>query len=136
MAYVWNSSLETGNVNIDIQHKRLVEALNKLLEACSKGQGRSKLKKFTEFLYEYTTTHFEDEEKLQKEIGYPDYISHKKYHEDFKKAVLEIMEELERDGPNIVLTGKINSKIGDWLVSHIKREDFKIAEYIRRKNNK
>lgn len=136
MAYVWNSSLETGNVNIDIQHKRLVEALNKLLEACSKGQGRSKLKKFTEFLYEYTTTHFEDEEKLQKEIGYPDYISHKKYHEDFKKAVLEIMEELERDGPNIVLTGKINSKIGDWLVSHIKREDFKIAEYIRQKNNK
>ncbi len=46
------------------------------------------------------------------------------------------MDELERDGPNIVLAGKINSKIGDWLVSHIKREDFKIAEYIRQKNNK
>ncbi len=136
MAYTWNSSLETGNVNIDIQHKKLVEALNKLLEACSKGQGRSELKKVTEFLYEYTTTHFADEEKLQKEIGYPDYINHKKYHADFKKVVAEIMDELERDGPNIVLIGKINSKIGDWLVSHIKREDFKIAEYIRQKNNK
>ncbi len=52
MAYTWNSSLETGNVNIDIQHKKLVEALNKLLEACSKGQGRSELKKVTEFLYD------------------------------------------------------------------------------------
>jgi len=42
------------------------------------------------------------------------------------------MKELQLQGPTIVLIGKVNSKIGDWLVNHIKKEDVKIAEHIKR----
>ena len=122
------------NNTIDEQHKELIAAINSLLEACSKGQGRNQLSTTVKFLYEYTTKHFSDEEKLQLASGYPDYKNHKAYHEDFKKVVLQLGKELDEQGPTIVLVGKINSSIGGWLINHIKREDVKVAAHIRGAN--
>jgi len=131
MAFTWTAALETGNATIDAQHKELIKAINTLLEACAKGQGRATLKETTDFLYQYTIKHFSDEEKLQLASNYPDYINHKRYHESFKKVVREINAQLNEQGPTIVLVGKVNSSIGDWLVNHIQKEDVKVAAHIR-----
>lgn len=133
MAYSWTTDLETGNAKIDEQHKQLFVAINNLLEACSKGKGRDALKETTSFLYDYTSKHFADEEKLQLASQYPDYANHKQYHETFKKTVRELMDQLETQGPNIVLVGKVNTAVAGWLISHIKREDVKVAAHIRSK---
>ena len=100
MAYSFTPDLETGNAKIDEQHKQLIAAINDLLAACSKGQGRDQLKTTAQFLYDYTTKHFADEEKLQLASKYPDYINHKKYHEGFKKDVLDIIKQLNAEGPS------------------------------------
>jgi len=130
MAYAWSADLETGNNTIDGQHKQLIQAINNLLEACSKGQGRTQLSNTMKFLYDYTEKHFADEEKLQLASKYPDYQNHKVYHEGFKKVVRELAKELDEQGPTIVLVGKINSSIGGWLINHIKKEDVKVAKHI------
>lgn len=131
MAYSWNKNLETGNATIDAQHKELIEAINKLLAACSAGQGRIQIKETSAFLLDYTKRHFGDEEKLQLQSKYPDYVNHKKYHEGFVKVVNEIVNELNTNGSSIVLVGKINSAIGGWLLNHITTEDVKVANHIR-----
>ncbi|MBE6035959.1 MAG: bacteriohemerythrin [Clostridiales bacterium] len=133
MRYDWTSDLETGNNTIDEQHKQLIAAINNLLEACSQGKGRDSLKETTTFLYNYTAKHFADEEKLQLASQYPDYPNHKQYHEGFKKVVREIMDQLEKEGPSLLLVSKVNSSIGGWLINHIKREDVKVAAHIRSK---
>lgn len=133
MKYDWTSDLETGNGTIDEQHKQLIAAINNLLDACSQGKGRDSLKETTTFLYDYTSKHFADEEKLQIASQYPDYPNHKQYHEGFKKVVREIMDQLEKEGPSLVLVGKVNSSIGGWLINHIKKEDVKVAAHIRSK---
>ena len=43
MRYELTKELETGNTMIDQEHKELFEAVNRLLDACSKGQGRSSM---------------------------------------------------------------------------------------------
>lgn len=126
----WDSSLETGNAMIDSQHRELLEKINNLLDACVEGRGRNEAIRTVEFLSDYTKKHFGDEEKLQKQYGYPDREKHKQYHEYFKRTVAEIAEQLEREGASIALIGKINSNVGNWLVSHIKREDTKVARHI------
>ncbi|WP_027399477.1 bacteriohemerythrin [Anaerovorax odorimutans] len=131
MAYAWTSDLETGNTKIDGQHKQLIAAINNLLDACAKGKGRDELKYVTEFLYDYTSKHFADEEKLQLQSKYPDYENHKKYHETFKSVVKDLMNQLNAEGPTIVLVGKVNSSIAGWLLNHIKKEDVKVAAHIR-----
>lgn len=134
--YQFTKDLETGNGTIDMQHKQLLEAVNNLLEACSKGKGRDTIKSTLQFLHDYTVRHFNDEEVLQKKYNYPDYVNHKQYHETFKRVVSDIIKEYEKDGATIALVGKVNTNIGRWLINHIKREDVKVAAHIRNAQNK
>ena len=86
MAYVFTRDLETGNAKIDSQHKELFDAMNKLEAACSQGKGRVEVEKTLQFLSDYITKHFGDEETLQRQSGYPDFMKHKGFHETFKKS--------------------------------------------------
>ena len=132
MAYLWSKDLEIGNQMIDNQHKQLIEALNNLLEACSSAKGQETLNKTMNFLVDYTVKHFADEEKLQIQYKYPDYENHKKLHDNFKKVVSELAVQLKNEGATISLVTKVNSQIGSWLRNHIKKEDIKIAEFIKK----
>lgn len=131
MAYQFSDDLITGNPMIDTEHKQLIAAINDLLAACSSGKGRSELEKTTSFLVRYTETHFSHEEKLQMQYQYPDYRNHKVYHDTFKRTVAELVKKLDVQGPTVALVGEVNSAIAGWLISHIKREDKKVAEHIR-----
>lgn len=131
MAYTWSADLETGNATIDSQHKELISAINKLLDACSAGQGRTQIAETSNFLVEYTKRHFGDEERLQRDSKYPDYATHKTYHDGFVKVVAKLVQDLNHEGPTIVMVGKINSTIAQWLLNHIKREDTKVAAHIK-----
>ena len=131
MAYTFTPDLQTGNAVIDAEHKELIAAINGLLEACAQGKGRQTLATTTKFLYDYTAKHFDHEEKLQRESRFPDYLSHKRSHDDFKKTVLELSKEIERDGATISMVGKVNSNVGAWLMNHIKVQDVKVAAHLR-----
>lgn len=133
MAYQMTPDLLTGNSLIDTEHKQLFDAINSLLDACSKGQGRTEIEKTTKFLYDYTSKHFADEEKLQIQSRYPEYQTHKQLHEGFKKSVLELNKKLTEQGATVALVGEVNSLIAGWLINHIKREDKKLAEYLKTK---
>lgn len=61
MAYKWTPDLETGNSLIDGQHKELIEAINKLLDACGNGKGRAEIEATLVFLNNYVVKHFNDE---------------------------------------------------------------------------
>lgn len=131
MAYSLTPDLMTGNATIDNEHKQLIQAINELLTACGEGKGRDALEKTCSFLQDYTTKHFAHEESLQQQYNYPDYPNHKRYHEEFKKVVADLMAQLKKEGPTIVLVGKVNSSVAGWLLNHIKREDVKVAAHIR-----
>lgn len=133
MGFNWTPDLETGNAIIDTEHKQLIQALNDLMDACSKGAGRAEIEKTTTFLADYTAKHFAHEEQLQRQYSYPDAVNHKGYHESFKKTVAEIADQLKREGATIALVGKVNSSIAGWLLNHIKREDVKVAAHIKSK---
>ena len=131
MAYVFTPDLETKNALIDSEHKQLIKAINDLLEACSKGQGRAQVAQTAKFVYDYTSKHFADEERLQLQYKYPDYPNHKRYHEAFKKSILDIMKKLDQPGATVAMVSEINLTLAGWLTNHIKREDKKLAAFIR-----
>lgn len=131
MAYQFTKDLETGNASIDSEHRQLIQAINDLLKACSSGKGRDELAKTTRFLSDYTAKHFAHEEMLQKQSKYPDYINHRRYHENFKKVVADLCGRLDKEGPTIALVGQVNTAIAGWLVNHIKQEDTKLAAHLK-----
>jgi hemerythrin len=131
MSYEWSSDLETGYKSIDDQHKQLVESLNELLRACQHGDHRDELKKNLKFLVDYAVKHFDDEEAFQLKYNYPDYEWHKKLHEAYKDQASDLAKRLVKKGPTIALVAEAKSTLGDWLISHIKGEDIKMARHIR-----
>jgi hemerythrin len=131
MEYEWNSNFETGIEAIDIQHKQLFAAVNHLIDTCRSGKGTEELEKSLNFLSDYTIKHFFDEEQVQQKYHYPDYPNHKKFHENFKATVRDLKVKMIMKGPSEELVKEVRAKIGDWLVTHIRGQDIKLAGYIK-----
>ena len=128
----WSRDLETGNDEIDSQHKELFRLTSNLVEACENKRGHEVLEDTLNFLASYTVQHFADEEALQVKHKFPGYEDHKKLHEDFKAKVVELITQYHEDSESVDLHTQINSTIIRWLLTHIKKEDSKIAEHIRK----
>jgi hemerythrin len=133
MRYEWDSLLETGNTDIDTQHKELFGALNNLIEAYKHGKAPSEIQKTVEFLVNYVLKHFSDEEKLQERYEYPHMIEHKNIHGDLRRKVVNLIKKLAYEGYSNQFAEHTIRMLADWLTDHIKGEDFKIAAYIRKK---
>ena len=131
MAYVWDSSLETGYDKVDNQHKQLVKAVNNLMDASESGKGDKAVMETLEFLTGYAIKHFADEEKLQTQYGYPDYLNHKRIHDEFKGVVGELTQRVVNEGPTAEIIDEVSSTIGAWLLNHIKGDDFRMAAFVK-----
>lgn len=134
MPYVFTRELETGEAQIDAQHKELFRIMNELEAASKQGKGRAELDSTLKFLSDYIVKHFSDEQMLQIKSSYPDRAQHKQYHEAFKASVNDMIAEYRKDGASIALLGQINAKVAMWLLNHIKREDKKFGNYLKTKN--
>jgi hemerythrin len=131
--YKWETYLETGNETVDNQHKQCFIALYKLIDAIKQGMGKEEIIKTLNFLKEYVIIHFSDEEMLMKENNYSDYSVHKHYHDEFKMTVEELSQQLTNEGTSWELINNVTFSLNDWLVNHIKSEDFRMAAYIKTK---
>ncbi|MCL2093101.1 MAG: hemerythrin family protein [Treponema sp.] len=131
MAYQWDSSLESGYDKVDNQHKQLVAALNNLMEASSSGKGDAAVMDTLDFLTGYAIKHFADEEQLQVDYNYPDYLNHKKIHDDFKVVVGEMVQRVKTEGPTSEVIDAVSSAVGSWLLNHIKGDDFRMAAHVK-----
>ena len=135
MAYLWDPSLETGHAKIDGQHKQLISALNSIIDSSREGKGKDEIFKTLDFLTGYTVMHFSTEEKLQTQYEYPDYLIHKRYHDEFKGTVGELTQRLINEGPTEEVIGVVTTTIGNWLLNHIKGDDFRMAAYVKAKGD-
>ena len=131
MAYQWDSSLESGYEKVDKQHKQLVVAVNNLMEASKSGKGDAAVMDTLDFLTGYAIKHFSDEEQLQIDYDYPDYLNHKRIHDEFKGKVGELVQKVRKDGPTESIIHEVSSSIGAWLLNHIKGDDFRMAAFVK-----
>lgn len=130
MKAVYDDNLITGNEMIDGQHQELIAKINKLIESCETEKDKLVAIKTLDYLADYTEFHFEAEEKLQEEIGYPGYEGHKKEHGKLRAVVKDLYKMLEEEeGPTQAFVEQVNENVTEWLYGHIKTFDRSVAEY-------
>lgn len=128
MAYIeWTRDLESGIPVIDAQHKRIIDFINELNDACITGN-TNETNHVMEGLLNYTITHFEFEEALQEKAGYQFLKAHKRIHEIFMKKVAAIRERAQK-GENVA--PELLNLLKLWLTSHIKGEDRDYIESVK-----
>ena len=121
----WTEVYSVKNEEIDNQHKRLINMLNKLYNAYMEKAPYNKLKEIIDELVEYTDYHFSTEEKLFKEKGFKQAESHIEQHENFKKQVIQFQEDFA--AKKTTLNMKLITFLGDWIRKHILGSD---QEYV------
>ncbi len=127
----FTNNLVTGNKTIDSQHKELIAKINDLLNALETSQSQSTAMRMLNFLNDYVEYHFEAEENLQKEVGYPGLADHQTQHAALKQTVADLTEMLnEEEGATPAFVEQLNKKVIEWLYKHIEGYDRSVAEYI------
>jgi hemerythrin len=132
MGLEWSQDLETGNEAVDAQHKMLFSYVNDVIGVCEGGDEADKIQETLAFLIHYTVQHFQDEEALQLECGYPGYGWHKGLHEAFKQTAAELAQRFTESGSSADLCKDVKEIVASWLITHIQGEDKRIGEHIRR----
>ena len=130
MHYEVTPDLVTGNNLIDSEHRQLFAAVNDLMDACSRGEGRAKIEDTVRFLTDYVAKHFRDEEDLQVRSKYPAYPTHKVFHDGYRRQLSDTARELLQQGPTVKALGDLNRVVG-VLVSHIRTEDKRLAKHVK-----
>lgn len=126
--FTWSAQYETGIFMIDMQHKKLVDAINTLHDAMKDGKGKDKAEITLNFLVDYTVQHFTAEEGLMKQKNYPDFVNHKAVHD---KLVAEVKDMRTKYMSGKVLPMQVSSFMSDWLKQHILGTDKKYVPFLK-----
>ncbi len=130
---MWTDDLTVGIDEIDSQHRSLFQQLEKLLDACVAGREREEVMTMLGFLDQYVVTHFETEEGLQQEYGYPGYEKHRAEHAEFLRRLQRFKAELSTSAPSRDFVLRVNQTLIDWLTSHILTVDKAASEFLLKK---
>ncbi len=127
----WNNSFSVNVPEIDEQHKKWIGMINELHAILLRGDLKENMEissKVVAEIRDYTLYHFTTEEKLMKEINFPDLPSHKDIHNKFYMQVKELYYDINEG--KTVLNTEIMNTLTNWLSEHILNEDKKLLKFI------
>lgn len=124
----WQDSFGVGNAAIDADHKRLFELFNEFVATVNANRTDDEIQSVLAELLEYTDYHFDREERLMREHGYPDYATHKTMHDTFVRQIHDVNSALDAGGEQGAF---VLGFLGKWLSGHILGVDKKLGAYLQ-----
>lgn len=137
---MWKERYRIGVDLIDNQHKELFNRLSNFIQIVQNDthweDKMDDVKKTLDFMKEYVVYHFNDEERYQEEISYPELEEHREVHANFREAINEYVRTFEEGQFNEKKIKELAAKLMTWLIVHVCKMDQKIGEYVREKGGK
>ncbi|WP_019879044.1 bacteriohemerythrin [Succinispira mobilis] len=132
----WKKEYELGLVDVDKQHKYLIDVAVEAYELLKNKLAVDKYDKIVGILQElrdYTIFHFEYEENFMKKNSYPKFLSHKMEHKKFIDKINAVdLSTIDENQEEALLS--ILEFIATWLESHILETDKRVANYLQENN--
>lgn len=119
----WHEDLELGLETIDNEHRELIESYETLYQRMKVGMGYDYCIELLNYLKDYVTTHFQNEELFLEKINYPNLDNHRELHSSFKEEVLHIANKLENQEIDNQTLIRFNLFVKNWWLYHILIED-------------
>ncbi len=129
MALQWTTALSLGVPELDAQHAELFGRVDRLLDAMIV-HDRSEAVRLIGFLQRYVEEHFEAEERLMRDSGYPDAPLHVAEHRAFRADIAEIVASLAAEGPTARLVLRLEREVTGWLRDHVYSTDHCLARWL------
>lgn len=127
---VWSSKFESGHEGIDAQHKELFDDSNEIFESIlsvkTKEEQLESLMKIMDDLKE----HFDYEEEVLREIGYPEVNYHAVSHMNLMNNAKLFIDKFQKDEVEIIEV--LNFIIFEVIADHLYREDRLYFPYLEK----
>lgn len=128
---VWHPRLSVNIREIDNQHRKLLELINTLHTKIEGNDTREVLQEVMDELAQYSIVHFDTEESLMEQYGFPETEAHKEEHEEFKEEVRELLEDLQNE--RLTMPNRVSLFIKSWIMRHIEGTDKKYSRFFNSK---
>ena len=123
---VWSDDFLIGIEEIDYEHRRLVDDINKLHRELLEHVDMERIENTLGRIHARMQAHFALEEHVMVSHDYPHYPEHKAEHERLLDEYTELMTKFER-GPNLVDQEAMEGMLRRWIVDHILTSDKKMS---------
>ena len=128
----WRDYYSVGSLELDGQHQKIIFMINWLYEVIWQGDDRTALPTLMRRLGEYTHSHFEHEERMMLEAGFPGYVGHKQIHDKLTNDTSDLLfGSLQEDGPD---TREVLRFLKRWWINHITGDDKEYMFYLTAPN--
>jgi hemerythrin len=124
----WNNKMSVGLEEIDTQHKKLVDIINKLHDALKTNSYEKELKTIFTELIDYTKYHFSTEEQILEKAEYKDLENHKIQHKKFVTKMLRMKDRCYQGKEEISV--ELSSFLSSWMIGHILHSDKDYTETV------
>lgn len=127
MAFVeWKESYSVGMPDIDQQHRILIEIINRLHDAMRTGSAHANIVRVVDELLEYTSVHFNYEERMIAAAGYPGTAEHARKHRAMVAQVEAFADRVRTARASTPL--RLMEFLNGWLTQHILSTDMAYSE--------
>jgi len=120
MELEWESNFETGNENVDLQHRFFVDLLNRIGEEFREADDAAYTEKLISELRKYADFHFTSEENIATSLNLSGVNSHHQRH-------LELLEEFNHHAEDLnkglITVAQFLNFLTDWFIGHTIYED-------------
>lgn len=124
--FIWDEKYAVGEALIDSQHQGLFDLANKLVDSNNQGELTNNVMQ----LFCCVRQHFDHEQAVMKQAGYPGYLEHVAMHDSLVAQLSEISDDICNNRWQVSDLQKFMSR---WLLGDIVEQDTKLARYISTK---
>ncbi|MBI2319807.1 MAG: hemerythrin family protein [Betaproteobacteria bacterium] len=125
----WNETLSLGIPEVDEDHRRFISLLNELNRAILACRDKTEIRQRLDAMVADARKHFEHEERLLAENGYPDAARHARVHGELMDRIAAAMVYFNSAGFSQVWVEK-GLLIKNLLVEHLLEEDMKYRDFL------
>ena len=127
--FIWDESYSVGHAELDAQHRRIFEVANSLPETLDEAARR----RTVAMLYLHAHRHFEAEERVMREAGFPGLEEHCRLHQ-------EMIAQLDQVNSQTLVTDdsavRVKQIVYNWLTAHVLTADMAYARFLRDQQKK
>jgi len=127
----WQDNYRIGVPRVDAEHEYLFALINEFHDKYAAGDTHRQQLLILNRLVAYAEEHFQNEEALMREAGYPRLDRQQAMHETLYSSIFALNEKLSRRGAKA--DAETMRFLKTWIVDHIVREDVDIGQFMRRK---
>ena len=129
----WRTDYEIGVAQIDAEHRSLLDLVNEFHDISAQSATSKDIALVLNRLVSYAEEHFQREEKLMSDNGYPLLEAHRELHVQLVTSIFAINERFASQPAKA--SKETLQFIKTWLIDHIIKHDMDIGDFLRRKSN-